>query len=257
MRDGGTERRHRAHDALDAAGGQAVALRADIRARFFSSHLAPGDVVAMAGPVDGASPLGVARRVAPGGRLLVFEPAAGAAAALRAGAERAGLDEILDLRPATLADFSGEVGFGGASEAEALAEGAWSAAIRGRDGASSGDTLVRAVRLDDAIAPGTRLRALALALRGREAAALLGARRALAEGRPLLLLGTAHGVGAVLEEAGYEAHDLLGFPLAAGEADAAPGWLLGVPREDAIARGTLHGLIDDAAERHGLSPLLA
>ncbi|TPG60612.1 hypothetical protein EAH89_04465 [Roseomonas nepalensis] len=253
MRDGGTQRRQGAHDALDAAGGRATALRADILARFFSSHLAPGDVVALAGPVDGASPLGVARRVAPGGRLLVFEPVAAAAAALRAGAEQAGLDEILDLRPATLADFNGKAGLGVAPGAE----GAWSAAIRERAGALPANGLLRAARLDDALAPGTRLRALALALQGREAAALRGARRALAEGRPLLLLGTGHGVGAVLEEAGYEAHDLLGFPLAAGEADAATGWLLGLPREDPIARGTLHGLVDDVADRHGLSVLLA
>lgn len=261
VRDVGIQVKRRVHDALDAAGDRAAALRADILARFFSSHLAPGDILVRAGAVDSVSSLAIARSVAPLGRLIVFEPSPRAASALRAGAGQAGLDEVLDIRAATLADFNGEAEFHTVPWA-AASIGLWSSAIRERAGSIAPRGLVRVARLDDALAPGTRLRVLALGLRGGEAAALRGARRALLEGRPLLLLRSARGhaaeeLGALLDEAAYEAHDLLGFRLAAEEMGAAPGWLLGIPREDELSKGTLHGMIDDVAESHGLSALLA
>lgn len=261
MRDVSIQVKRRVHDALAAAGDRAAALRADILTRFFSSHLVPGDILVRAGTVDGVSSLAMARSVAPFGRLVVFEPSAQAASALRTGAGQAGLDEVLDIRAATLADFNGEAEFHTVQETASSA-GFWSSAIRERTGGLAPPGLVRVARLDDALAPGTRLRVLALGLRGGEAAALRGAWRALSDGRPLLLLGGAHGraagdVGALLDEAGYEVHDLLGFRLATEEVGAAPGWLLGVPREDEPSKGTLHGMIDDVADSHGLSALLA
>jgi hypothetical protein len=135
---------------------------------------------------------------------------------------------------------------------------------------------VPAARLDTVLA-GTGLagagpvRLLHLDIEGAELPALRGATGLLARDRPLLLFRNSRAVAAAMfgydaatfcgffEAAGYEVYNVLGFRFQEQDwtTGRQPGWYLGVPAEDEVSKGTLHGMIDAVVAQHGLSAIFA
>lgn len=271
----------RVYDALHAEDGMAPILYGNILRRIFSSHLACGDTVLEGGAFLGGHTLAMVDQVAPLGRVIAFEASAHAAAALRTRADAEDLADAIDIRHAAIADYNGHAEFSRVPAPpqppdrpphpglpQAGSSQPWSSAIRARaiDFTIEGGE-VPVVRLDDGLEPGHPVRMLVLDLAGGELAALRGARRILAEERPLILFrhagsraAAAHGYTAeefrdFFDAIDYELHDILGFRFDVQDWSTGrrPNWYLGVPGEDHVSKGTLHGMIEDVVHQHGLS----
>lgn len=260
--------RSKAYEALRAEEATAAILYGNIVRRIFSSHLSGGDTVLGGGAFHMGHTLAMVDQVAPLGRVIAFEVSEHAVAALRVRADAEDFGDAIEIRQALLADYNGLAEFPRATEAPQAADRPWSSAMRARAiSFTAAGGVVPVIRLDDAVEAGKPVRMLVLDLAGGELAALRGARRILSEARPLLLFRdagrhavAAHGdtgeeLGAFFADIGYELHDILGFRFDAQDWGAAhrANWYLGVPGEDQVSKGTLHGMIDDVIHQHGLS----
>ncbi|MBI0534678.1 FkbM family methyltransferase [Roseomonas sp. KE2513] len=269
MRDATMSVKRRVYDALHGADAAAV-LYGNLVKRVFSSHLSLGDVVVEGGAFHGGHTLAMLRHVAPLGHVIAFEPSEHATKTLLARAERDDLTYAIDVRQVALADYNGEAEFHRVNEAPGRSGLAWSSAIAERAGDFTvSRSLVPVMRLDDALAGVPRIRMVTLDLEGGELVALRGAGRILSEARPLLLFRNSRARAAELygytpEEfcgffgsAGYELYNILGFRFEARDwtTGRQPNWYLGVPSDDQVSKGTLHGMIDDVVNQHGLSAI--
>lgn len=269
MRNVKPEMKRKAYEALHkAADLKAIASLYDHLVRqVFSSHLASGDLAVEAGAFTGGHTLAMARCVGPVGRVVAFEPLAEALETARNRAAREGLAEIIEFRPTALADVTGEIAYFRVKEAPGRS---------GLVGDTSStftvtSTTVPVTRLDDALSGASPIRLLSLDLEGGELIALRGATRILSEIRPLLLFrnsraraAEAHGYSAenfcgFFDQTGYELYNILGFRFQAQDWNTGkqPSWYLGVPAQDEVSKGTLHGMIDDVVDRQGLSAIFA
>lgn len=269
MRDATISVKRRVYDALHGADAAPV-LYGNLVKRVFSSHLSLGDVVVEGGAFHGGNTLAMLGHVAPLGRVIAFEPSGHATRTLLARAERDDLSYAIDVRQVALADYNGEAEFHRVNEAPGRSGLAWSAAINERAGDFTvSQSRVPVVRLDDALTGVPRVRLVTLDLEGGELLALRGAARLLAKARPLLLFRNSRGRAAELygytpeqfcgffEAAGYELYNILGFRFDPRDwtTGRQPNWYLGVPAEDGVSKGTLHGMIDDVVNQHGLSAI--
>jgi len=161
----------------------------------------PGDHVAMVGAGAGWHAIPAADRMGPCGMLTAIEPDAEAAALLARAAALNGLAGRMRIE----------------RRAVAATDGALRLRIRG--------AAAPCARLDAIFPPGARLDVLTINASGREAAALSGARRLIAE-NPRIAVLSAAGPGLVAQA---DAMDLVARPAAAAGPSAPARWMLLTP----------------------------
>lgn len=274
MRDVAIEGKRKVYDALHAA-CDAKGINefyASLIRRTLTSHVAPGDVAVDVGAFHGHQTLALAAAVGPAGRVFAFEPLEPAFAILQGQLRRRGLEERVQAHQLAAAGQEGEVPLFHVHEAPGRSTQVWEGSPSQRGGTFSATELrVPAARLDTVLAAAPAVRLMHLDLEGAELSALRGATAVLEQARPLLLFRNSRGVAAELfgydavtfcdffESMGYELFNLLGFRFGPRDwtTGRQPGWYFGVPAEDAVAKGTLHGMIDEVAAERGLSAIFA
>jgi FkbM family methyltransferase len=195
----------------------------------------PGHVCADLGANIGFFALLMAQRSGPRGRVVAFEPREDIAGylarniALNAGRVR------IELRRAAVTDGTTDVvdlhsGAPGSEMRSTILEGF----AEREEPAGKQVISVPAVALDACFGPGDRLDVLKMDIEGAEAVALAGARRILAEQRPVFVVEFHRDVGwPVIEHfaaAGYRFEKFDGTRIAApGEPDAVPSYFVAVP----------------------------
>lgn len=274
MRNVSLDVKRKTYDALQAIGDpkRVNEFYAELIGRTVSSHVAGGDIVVDAGAFHGRQTLALAAAVGPGGRVFAFEPLQPAFVVLSTQLRRHGFEDAVQAHQLAVSDHEGDMPFHHIHQAPGRSGRIWEGSPTERAGGFTATELrVPVARLDTVVGGSGPVRLMHLDLEGGELAALRGAVGLLARDRPLLLFRNSRGVAASMfgydadafcgffDAAGYELFNVLGFRFQQRDwtTGRQPGWYLGVPAEDEVAKGTLHGMIDDVAAQHGLAAIFA
>ncbi len=210
----------------------------------------------------------MSRQVGPCGRVVAFEPERGTYEALRNKLERVGLSDNVQLHAVALSDYVGDGTFYSVS-GMLQRSGLYPAAEVAREVAGECELIgeVTAVTtLDAGLAHPGPVRLIWLDIEGGEFQALRGGINLLKSRRPLLVMRNSRGRAAkqygysaeeffeFFQDVNYDLYNLIGFDFRQNDwhVGAQPGWCFGVPREDAVLKGTLHGMIDHVVDKYGI-----
>ncbi|RVT90591.1 FkbM family methyltransferase [Rhodovarius crocodyli] len=244
----------------------------DILKSVVFSHICPGDCVIEAGSYLGGFTTMMARQVGPCGRVVAFEPQLGSHEALQNRLERVGLCEAVELHAIALSDYVGDGAFYSVS-GMLQRSGLYPSPEVAREvaGEAEPDCDVAPVTTLDAGGPQTGpVRLLWLDIEGGEFQALRGGINLLKGRRPLLVMrnwrgraATQYGYSAdeffdFFQDVEYDLYNLIGFDFRRKDwtIGGQPGWCFGVPRENMVLKGTLHGMIDHVVEKYGISEMI-
>lgn len=274
MRNAPLDVKRKTYEALHAVGdsNRVNQFYAALIGRTASSHVSGGDIVVDAGAFHGRQTLVLAAAVGPGGRVVAFEPLEAAFTVLSTQLRRHGFEDRVQAHQLAVSDHEGDMPLFHVHQAPGRSTRVWDGnPTQLAGGFTATELCVPAARLDTVLDGSGPVRLMQLDLEGGELTALRGATAVLARDRPLLLFRNSRATAAGMfgydaasfcgffEGAGYELYNILGFRFEQRDwtTGRQPGWYLGVPAEDEVSKGTLHGMIDDVAAQHGLSAIFA
>ena len=219
-------------DLGDIPAGPAIVLDAwEVAEITFATHsVHPGDIVVDGGGHVGRYAMAMAAGVGPTGHVHAFEPQGGNADLLAASIAENGFGEQMTLHRAAIGERSGH---GWLTEVEGVRAAAYARVVSGNAPSLPGTSRVAVpiLALDDVRFDG-RVRFVKLDVEGAECQAIAGARRLLAEDRPVVLVELHSGRNAEATFADMAALKYHGYSIAP---DAQLGRRLDQPPVDTAA----------------------